>query len=112
MIDIMRYATWVPLAAGILIPLAVAWLTKLNATPFIKGLVAFVIIGLVSLGTYLANFDGVTHTWNGALYAFVLAIFSAASTRYAVTGGWADTKVAAATANFGVGSNSTSQKAA
>ena len=66
----------------------------------------------LALGTYLANFDGVTHTWNGALYAFVLAIFSAASTRYAVTGGWADTKVAAATANFGVGSNSTSQKAA
>lgn len=101
-LEVNQYATWIPLLAGVLIPLAVALLTKINASAFVKGLVAFVCIGLTALGTYLLDVNQ-SHTWTGALYAFVVAMFSAAASRYSITGGWADTTVATKTASFGVG---------
>lgn len=99
--DPTEYATWVPLAAGVLIPFAVALLTKINASALQKSLVAVFCLALTALGTYLMD-TGQSHTWKGAVTAFLLALFAAASSRLTVTGG-ADTKLNVATANFGIG---------
>lgn len=101
-LDPTNYATWVPLLAGALIPFFVAILAKVNASPVVKSCLAVLGLALTSLGVYLADFDGVTKTWKGALVAFVLALFSAASSRLTITGG-ADTKLNVITGNFGVG---------
>lgn len=99
--DVTQYSTWVPLAAGVLIPFVVALLTKINASPFQKSLIAILCLSLTALGVYLMD-TGQSHTWKGALTAFLLALFAAASSRLTVTGG-ADTKLNAATPNFGIG---------
>jgi VIT1/CCC1 family predicted Fe2+/Mn2+ transporter len=99
--DITQASTYVPLIGGVLIPLVVALLAKLNAQLWVKSVIALVSAGLVALGVYLADFDG-SQTWKGALTAFVLALVAAAASRVAVTGG-ADTKLAIATQGFGLG---------
>lgn len=99
--NVTQYATWVPLVAGVLIPFAVALLTKINATAWQKSLVAVFCLALTALGTYLMD-TGNSHTWKGALTAFLLALFAAASSRLTVTGG-ADTRLNYATPNFGIG---------
>ena len=101
MLDITQYQTWVPLVAGVLIPFVVALLTKLEAPAWVKSAVAVLCLALTALGTYLMD-TGESHTWKGAVYAFVLALFAAASSRLTVTGG-ADTRLGIATRNFGVG---------
>jgi hypothetical protein len=103
--NVTQYSTWVPLAAGVFIPLVVALLTKINATAWQKSLIALLCLSLTALGTYLMD-TGQSHTWKGALTAFVLALFSAASSRLTVTGGL-DTKLNVITGNFGVGSGGT-----
>jgi hypothetical protein len=108
--DITHFETWVPLVAGVLIPFAVALLTKINATAWEKSLIAVLCLSLTSLGTYLMD-TGQSHTWKGAATAFVIALFAAASSRLTVTGG-ADTKLNVVTGNFGVGNGANVQKAA
>jgi hypothetical protein len=109
-VDITQYQTWVPLLAGVLIPFAVALLTKVNASPLVKSVIATLCLALTALGTYLMD-TGASHTWKGAATAFFLALFAAASSRLTVTGG-ADTKLNVVTGNFGVGGSSSLPKAA
>jgi len=103
-IDLTQAATWVPLLLGLLIPFLVELLTKIKATSLEKSLIALGSLGLTALGTYLAASGA--HTLTGAVTAFVLALFSAASSRTSVTGGL-DSKLgnAGKLANFGIGSN-------
>jgi hypothetical protein len=101
MLNPTQYQTWVPLVAGVLIPFVVALLTKLEAPAWVKSLVAVFCLALTALGTYLMDV-GQSHTWKGALAAFFLALFAAASSRLTVTGGY-DTRLAIATRDFGVG---------
>jgi hypothetical protein len=100
-LDLTHFETWVPLVAGVLIPFVVALLTKLEAPAWVKSAVAVLCLALTALGTYLMD-TGQSHTWKGALAAFFLALFAAASSRLTVTGG-ADTRLGIATRNFGVG---------
>ncbi len=100
-IQITQFPTWAPLLAGVVIPFLVALLTKLRAHGLVKAAVALVLAGLTGLGAYVANVDG-SHTWKGALTAFVLALLAAGASRVTVTGGL-DTAVAAKTPTFGLG---------
>lgn len=98
---ILDPAIYLPLVGGVLIPFLVALLTKYHASGWLKGVVAFVVTGLTALGVYVADI-GQSHTWHGALTAFLLAAVGAVVSRTAYTGGL-DTKLALKTANFGIG---------
>ena len=92
-VDLTDPQWYVPLVAGVLIPFAVAWLTKLQASPFVKSAVALVCAGLTAVGTYLSDTSVVA--WEALVSAFVLAVLTAAGSRTAITGTF-DTRFAMA----------------
>ena len=92
-VDLTDPQWYVPLVAGTLIPFAVAWLTKLQASPAVKSAVAFACAGLTAVGAYLTDTSVVA--WEGLVSAFVLAVVTAAASRLTVTGGF-DTRLAVA----------------
>lgn len=101
MLDFTQYSTWIPILGGVIIPFVVALLTKVTAPASVKSAIAVLCLALVALGTYLID-EGGSHTWRGALQAFILALFAAASSRLTVTSPL-DDRLNAATGNFGVG---------
>ena len=82
--DITQPATYVPIIAGVIIPAIVAVLTKANASPNIKSLLAILAAALTSLGLYLSDTSHV-QTWAGAASAFVLALVIAGASRVTLT---------------------------
>jgi hypothetical protein len=76
---------------------------KQKASGWIKSAISAGSAALLALGSYLTDTGG-AHTWKGALSVFVIALVSAAASRVTVTGG-ADSKLAAATPNVGIGTN-------
>lgn len=101
--DITHASTYLPLIGGVLIPFVVALLAKQHVSGLVTSAIALASAGLVALGTYVADVN-TSHTWRGALTAFVLALSAAAFSRVTVTGGL-DTKVNQATPTFGFGTN-------
>lgn len=99
--DVTQYQFWIPIVAGVIIPFIVAVLTKMEAPATVKSIVAFICFALTALGTYLTD-TGQTHTWKGALTAFVLAFFTAAGSRVTLTQQYVD-RTAVATRTIGVG---------
>lgn len=85
--DITEPATYIPIIAGVIIPFVVALLTKANASPNVKTLLAFLSAGLLALGTYLTDTTG-AHTWKGAVSVFVVALVTAAASRVSLTEQW------------------------
>lgn len=83
--DISQPATYIPIIAGVIIPFAVAWLTKPTASGTVKALLAALASALTALGLYLSDTAHVT-TWEGALSAFILALVIAVTSRVSLTG--------------------------
>jgi len=100
-VDITQAQYWIPIVGGFVVPLAVALLTKIHASAPVRSGVAILCLGLTALGTYLLD-TGTSHTWKGAASAFILALFSAASSRLTITGGL-DSKIQVLTPKFGFG---------
>lgn len=96
--DTAQLIAWV---GGVLLPFVVALLTKARAKLWVMSLIAVLSAGLIALGTYLADVSG-AKTWRDAVSVFVIAVVSAAASRYTITGG-ADTWLKAKTPHFGVG---------
>ena len=74
--------------AGVLIPLAVAFLTNLEASPTIKSLVAVVLAGLTAAGAAIADVGDIASDWKQVVGAGAVALIGAGASLAAV---WKDT---------------------
>ena len=81
--DLTKFATWIPIVAGTVIPFVVAWLTRPGTSGNVKSVFAALGAALTALGMYLG--DAGVHSWKGAASAFILALLLAATTRKTLT---------------------------
>lgn len=77
-------------AAGVLIPLVVAVLTKAGGSPVVKSVVSVVLAGLTAVGAHLADVKGLGD-WKGVLVAGIAASVAAGGALASV---WAKTAIA------------------
>lgn len=93
--------TVIALITGVIVPLLVGLLTKINASPSVKSVLNF---GLSALGGVLATFSADTFEWKGFLVNFALTWVISIATYYGL---WRPTGVAPAvqeaTPEFGLG---------
>lgn len=103
LVDATVNAQTVALILGIGIPFVTAYATKLNASPWLKTLVAVV---LAALGTVSASVVGLkgAASLSGLVTAFVLALISAGATRISLTG-HVVSAIAEKTPNKGLGAS-------